>query len=558
MGTCIAFTEHKDGKCNSSRVQVFEQDDGSLNGYCFACDTFVPDPMGDGVKASDIPKSKRIDKSPEDIAAEMEEIGNLTAVDLPTRMIRAKSLDLYGVKVGVSTKDGKTPAYVFFPRYRKGVLVSYKVRLLDPKKMWSVGDGKDVDMFGWELAKASGAKRLIITEGEFDAIALAKLLEVYTPEKYKEYIPAVISLPNGSASCRRDLARCMPEIRKFFNEGDISFCFDQDDAGAAALKAAMLICGKATSITLPRKDANQCVLDKVGKAAVKCITFQAETPKTSRLIWGRDVHDAARIPAVMGLSWPWPHMTELTRGMRYGETTYIAAGEKMGKSEVVNALAAHFAVVHNLKVMLAKPEESNNKTYKLIASKVEGKVFHDPKVEFDYAAYDRSGAKIMDNVCMLNLYQHISWMGLKEDIASAAAQGVKIVFIDPITNLTNGMSTGEANEVLQGIAQELAAMALDLDIHILIFCHLNKREKGATPWDRGAEITTGYFAGSSGMARSCNYAWGLRGNKDKELTPEERNMRYLDLLADREFGEVGSVPLYWDKATHLFTEAMGE
>lgn len=558
MGTCIAFATHDDGKCNSSRVQVFEQDDGSLNGYCFACDTFVPDPLGDGVKASDIPKSKRVTKSPEDIAAEMEEIGQLPTVNLPTRMLKADVLARYGVKVGLSTKDGKTPAYVFFPRYRKGSLVSYKVRLLDPKKMWSIGDGKDVDLFGWEQAKASGAKRLIITEGEFDAVALAKILEVYTQDKYRDYIPAVCSLPNGAAAVRRDLSRVMPEVRKHFNEKDISFCFDDDEAGALALKAAMLVCPTSTSITLPRKDANQCLLDKVGKAALKAITFQAEKPKTSRLIWGRDVHESARIPAVMGLSWPWQSMTDLTRGMRYGETTYIAAGEKMGKSEVVNALAAHFAVHHNLKVMLAKPEESNNKTYKLIASKVEGKVFHDPKVEFDYAAYDRSGGKIMDNVCMLNLYQHITWMGLRSDIHDAAGQGVKLVFIDPITNLTNGMSTGEANEVLQGIAQELAAMALDLDIHILIFCHLNKREKGATPWDRGAEITTGYFAGSSGMARSCNYAWGLRGNKDKELTPEERNMRHLDLLADREFGEVGSVPLYWDKSTHLFNEVHGE
>ena len=83
---------------------------------------------------------------------------------------------------------------------------------------------------------------------------------------------------------------------------------------------------------------------------------------------------------------------------------------------------------------------------------------------------------------------------------------------------------------------------------------LNKPPKGATPWDRGGKITTDYFAGSSAMARSCNYALGLQGNKDPELSLEERNMRQLIMLADREFGESVTVDLYWDCNTGLFNE----
>ena len=56
------------------------------------------------------------------------------------------------------------------------------------------------------------------------------------------------------------------------------------------------------------------------------------------------------------------------------------------------------------------------------------------------------------------------------------------------------------------------------------------------------------------MARSCNYALGFQGNKDPELSEEERNMRSIVMLADREFGESGNVDLYWDKKTHLFNE----
>lgn len=187
-------------------------------------------------------------------------------------------------------------------------------------------------------------------------------------------------------------------------------------------------------------------------------------------------------------------------------------------------------------------------------SKVTGNIFHDPKVAFNEQAYEEGGKKIMDNVCMLNLYQHIGWETLKGDIRAAAAMEVKVVVIDPITNLTNGMSNSDIDSHLKGVAQEAAAMAMDLGIVIFFFCHLNKPQKGSTPWDRGGKITTDYFAGSSAMARSCNYAIGMEGNKDPDLEEEERNVRKLVVLADREFGESGFVNLFWDKSTGLFNE----
>ena len=67
-------------------------------------------------------------------------------------------------------------------------------------------------------------------------------------------------------------------------------------------------------------------------------------------------------------------------------------------------------------------------------------------------------------------------------------------------------------------------------------------------------MLTSQFAGSRAMGRSCNYMFGLEGNKDPKLTMEERNMRKLVLLDDREFGEVGEVDLYWHKTTTQFNE----
>lgn len=570
MSQCLVKLAHHCGSRDA--LQVFEEEDGKLSGWCFSCKKYVADPLGVGKTADDIPQAQRLRKTKEEIQQEIQEISGYGTIDLPDRKLRKDILEHYGVKIGVSEQDGKTPAFQYFPYYKNGELVAYKVKLLEGKKFWSVGDQKDVDLFGWQQAKESGARRLIVTEGENDAIALAKIFDIYEKEGYRDTIPAVCSLPHGSSAASRDLARLMPEISKHFKE--ISLCFDNDEPGQRALEEVCKILPDAEVITLPLKDANECLIQGKGKAAYQAAKWKAEKKKNTRLVFGEDMHEAAREPAKYGeLTWPWDHLNATTRGIRYGETVYVGAGVKMGKSELLNALAAHFVKTHGVKVFMAKPEEANAKTYKLMAGKIVGKIFHDPDKEFDYEAYDRAGAVLRGKLSMVNLYQHLGWETLKADIYAAAAWGAKVVFIDPITNLTNGVNAAEANVKLQEIAQELAAMALDLNIVVFIFVHLkapegnisqearHKKYKdgkfiglGNCPHEMGGDVSSSQFAGSRAMMRSCNLMLALEGNKDPELPVETRNMRNIKLLEDREFGATGNYPIYWNNNDGLFKE----
>ena len=534
-------------------LQVFADEDGSLTGYCFSCATYVHDPLGKGKALSDIPPAKRLTKTKEEIEEEIAEIGECKAVDLKDRKLRAKALDHYGIKIGFTDGANKPPTFHYYPYTLDGELKAYKARLIEGKKMWSVGDQKDVDLFGWEQAKATGAKRLIITEGELDAVALYTILQRFTKEAYLEYMPAVCSLPHGASAAGKDLSKLMPKIRKHFKE--ISFCFDHDEAGDKAIEAACTVVPDATVITLPCKDANACILEGKGKAAFAATQFNAQKPKNTSLVYGEDLHEEAREQAKYGeLTWPWEHLNEVTRGIRFGETIYIGAGVKMGKSELLNALGAHFIKKLDTQVFMAKPEEANKKTYKLLAGKMEGHVFHDPKIEFNYDAYDRAGKMMKGKLAMVNLFQHLGFETLKADIYSAVSWGAKAIFIDPITNLTNGMNSADANVKLQEYAQELAAMALDLDVVIFIFCHLKSPPQG-DDHEHGGAVLSSQFAGSRAMMRSCNLMIGLEGDKSPDLSLEEKNMRQLVLLEDREFGQTGRFPIYWDANTSLFNEA---
>jgi len=538
--------------CGSRRgLNVFLNEDGTHSGWCFSCKTYVPDPYGD--KPADYKPPAGFKKSPEEIAKEIEAISKFKAFALKDRGLSKETCEYFNIVCSVSEENGEDIVAHYYPYTRNGELVAYKVRMVESKKFWGVGSVKNVELFGWQQAIATGSKRLIITEGELDAAAAFQMLKENNKRnaEYANFNPAVVSLSSGAGSALKELSAQSKEIRKYFKE--IVLAFDKDAVGEEAILEAMKVFPDAMVAALPSKDANACLLEGRSKAFVSAVLFNANKPKNTRLVNAASLREKAKQKPEFGISWPWKGVTEKTRGVRLGETIYIGAAPKMGKSEIVNALTAHFIKEHRWKVFLCKPEEANVKTFKLVAGKMVGKFFHDPSKPYDEDAYEVASDLIGDNLMVLDLYQHVGWESLKSDIREAAVEGCKVIIIDPITNLTNGMDAASANVKLQEISQELSAMALDLNVVIFIFCHLRNPESGP-PHERGGKVLDSQFAGSRAMARSCNYMFGLEGNRDPDLQPEQRNVRDLVLINDREFGEVGVCKLYWDNQSGLFNE----
>jgi twinkle protein len=546
LGHCIEKLPHKCG--SSDGLQTFEEN-GKYTGYCFVCHTYEPNPYGSNPPTG---KPVKLTKTPEQIEQEIKEISDYQAVDLEARMLRKETLDYFGIKVAVSEEDGITPTAHFYPYTKDGTLTGYKGRLIENKQFFGVGTIKDVDFFGWEQAIATGSKKLFITEGEIDAPSVFQALKDKNRNTaYADRNPAVVSLPHGSSCAGKFLGENAAKIRAHFDE--VILVFDNDKPGKEAVEAAMLSYPTAVSVVVPGKDPNDCLQTGRALALANAVLFKAAAPKNTRLVWGPTLYAEAKRPAEWGMSWPWASMTKHTRGIRYGETIYIGAGVKMGKSTVVDELAAHMMMEHGLRVFLAKPEEANMKTVKKILGTVSSRVYHDPTVEFDHDAYDEAAKKVGDKLCMLSLYQQLDWQILRQDIVSAVDAGCKAIFIDPITNLTNGISAGEANTELQGIAQDLSSLSMDKNFVAFIFCHLKAPTSGDSH-ERGGDVLSAQFAGSRAMMRSCNYMIGLQGNKHPDLSEEERNCRELVILEDREFGASGKVPLYYNPKTGRLLE----
>lgn len=537
-------------KCGSSDGnQVFHSEKDGYTSYCFSCSTYDGDPYRD--KPKDY-KPVKVGKTAEQIAQELKEIGEYQTKDLPDRKLKRGSLEYFGVKTGVSEEDGQTVVSHFYPYTKNDEIVGYKVRIVEGKKFFSLGTMRDVDAFGWNQAKLTGSRKLFITAGEIDAMSLLKILKDYQRgTQYADDDPAVISVPKGEAHAAEFISKNYSKYSKMFKE--IVYIGDQDEPGKKAAKEVSIRCPGILTVDLPVKDISEGLRQGISKRIAQACLFQSAPPKNTRVISATSLYEDALKPPEFGFPYPWKALTKITRGIRLGESVYFGSGVKNGKSVVVNALAAHAITNLGWSVMLVKPEEQVAKTYKMVAGQVAGVPFDNPEIEFNRSAFDSAVKKIGDKLFLLDAYQEISWSTLKQDIIYAASQGVKMVVIDPITNLTNKLDAATANTELQSIAQEISSLAMDLQIAVFLFCHLKSPDSGP-PHERGGKVLSHQFAGSRAMMRSSNIMIGLEANRDPDLPEEQRNLRKLVVLENRESGETGVVNLSWSKSTGLFTE----
>ena len=424
-----------------------------------------------------------------------------------------------------------------------GQIVGQKIRTKDKDFRW-LGE-KNPPLFGQHLWKPGG-KKLCIVEGEIDALSLSQIQDNKWP---------VVSLPNGAAAASRSIKNNLEYVNSF---EQIVLMFDMDEAGQEAVhKCAPLIApGHCYIAELPMKDPNEMLM--AGKASDLIAAMWNAVPFTPEgLVNGADLLEEMLEKQELGLSYPWPGVTNSLHGIREDEIVTVIAGTGIGKSQVFKEVAYHLLTEHKQKIGCFFMEESNRTTMLNFTGMAANKPIHLP--EHDISDDEKKG--YFNDVfgsgnCYL--YNHFG-STIFNDVVSrmrylAVSCDVKHIFIDHLAAFTvSEEAIKDERKELDTIISTLASLCRELNITIFLISHLNSGS-GGTPHEEGGRVSLRDIRGTRGIGQWSSQIICLERNQQEEDI-NERHKTTLRVLKDRFAGNVGdTTALRYSPDTGRITE----
>jgi twinkle protein len=476
----------------------------------------------------------------------------------------------YDYQIGVDPKSGR-PVHIA-PYYdAKGNLVSQKIRYADAKGFYTTGVHGDTQLFGQKLWKSAGGKRLVITEGEIDALSVCQTLGGTWP---------VVSLTNGSSGVAKDIKN---NIEFIISYDEIVLCFDNDEPGLAAQEKALSILppGKVRVVSLPEGyDPNKMLQEGRG-VQLKNAIYEAKLASPDEILHVSDVVDAeSNFTNTKVYPYPFDSLSEFLIGQRSGEIVLWTSGTGSGKSTILRAVAMdHLQAGRKvgmimleespqetlddlISVMLKKPVRQI-RAQRMMNSLRESmgkpplKGFEDNLSEEEYndarADLNSMGLFIYDhlgNNAMTNLMSRMEYL--------ATSLECDVILLDHITAAATGMMNSNTglgdNErlIIDDTMKNLRGLVARTGCLVHIVSQLRKTDKA---YEEGARITLQDLRGSGSLSSVPNSVIALERNR-QDPDPVIANTTKVRLLKDRLTGRAGLCPaaLYWDAGTHTLQE----
>jgi len=440
----------------------------------------------------------------------------------------------YGVKVSYDI-DGDIDAH-YYPYYSNDSLVGYKVRTL-PKLFTSIGTVRG-GMFGQTLY--NGGRRLVITEGELDAMAVQSAWY----KKYKTFYP-VVSL--RSASSVKDLIDAREWIRNF---DEVILWLDNDDAGKEAMKEAARIIGydKIKVAKSSEKDASELWIkspDQVLKTIYDAVDYTPAGILTKHELW----HQLEKYNELESVPYP-PFMDGLNdklKGMRFGEITLWTSGTGSGKSTLLREIGFHLLEATEDKIGIISLEESPAETARKMAGMAinrnpakEEISIEDLKVGFDTVFGD-------DRVMVLDHQGSISDGSIMDFLEYMCLSGCKYLFVDHITILASEGAEGlTGNEAIDKIMNDLLRLVKKYEVWIGLISHLRKTDNKGKSFEEGKLPSMDDIRGSGSIKQISMDIIAFARNAGSAVE-DERNTIRTKVLKCRYTGLTGpSGNLYYD------------
>jgi twinkle protein len=474
----------------------------------------------------------------------LEDIADLDTRGFQERNIRKNISAHYGVKVQYG-EDGEITSH-FYPYTKAGKIVGYKQREL-PKKFYIHGDakGKGLELFGQNVCQ--GGKRIVITEGELDALAVAQAQY----DKYQKFYP-VVSL--ASASQTGMLIEQREWLRNF---DEVILMFDSDEPGQKAVAEAAKIVGfdKVKVAKLPEKDPCDVLLKHGSDALMKAV-FDAVKYSPAGVVKGEDIWTKYKeMKSVESL--PYPDciggLNPLLKGMRDGEIVLFTSGTGSGKSTVVKEIILNLRDNHaDQMIGIVSLEESIGDTAeKLIGMELKTNLEEEPASEEDERkAYEKLFA---DEKCLLLDHQgSVSDDSLIDKIEYLCLMGCRKIFLDHITiAVSEGADGKTGNEAVDYVMSALLKIVKKHNIWLGVISHLRKGE-ARKPFEEGYLPSVDDIKGS-GSIKQISFdiiAFARNMTSEDEVVKNTIKFRVLKARKTGRTGDAGAA-FYDHKTTRL-------
>ena len=519
----MEFVQHEPCPKCKSKDNLARYSDG--HGYCFGCEHYEHPDGGVPIQLTERKK--------------MAELIDFEVSGLPKRGLDEETCKKW--KYGIGTYNSR-PVQVANYCNEQGTIVAQKLRFQDKTFRW-VGNSDKVGLYGSHLWR-DGGKMVTITEGEIDALSLSQCFNLKWP---------VVSIPNGVKSASKVVARNLEWLESFES---VILCFDQDAQGrAAAIEAAQQLSpGKVKIVSsLPRKDANECILNGEIRELVDSI-YGAKSYRPDGVIPGEEAWELIiRKDNRKSILYPWDGLNAKLFGMRGGELITLTAGTGCGKSSVTRELA-YYLIKQGEKVGYIALEESIRKTSENIIGLelnvpphfwAEQEITEESKRMAFEATVGGGNLVLYDHwgsIDPTNLLSRIRYM--------ARAMECRVIVLDHLSIVVSALEDGDERRMIDNVMTKLRSLCEETGIHLILVSHLRRPEGRAH--EEGGQTSLAQLRGSHAIAQLSDCVIGCERNQQDESDGNRMTMR---ILKNRYSGHTGiATTLDYDIPTGRLTE----
>ena len=413
----------------------------------------------------------------------------------------------------------------------------FKVRRVKDKFIYSAGkmSGEDVMLFGEQMYGNHQQTRIVLVEGELDALAAAQMFDFKVP---------VVSIRGGAKAAGRDVKQSFQFLDGF---KEIVVCFDADSPGKDAVK---LVCdvfaGKVRIMNLDgRVGKDACDYLGAGKKAdFEKLYWAASAYVPDGVLSVDDMRSllAREEPATVG-DYPWGELNKLTEGFRPTELVTVCAGSGLGKSSVLREIVMHIRNSTDHKVGCLFMEEAPRRTIEGFMSIDLNTCLHrrDSAIERGSTEYWESFERVYGDGQLFVMDAAFDTGATVDQVVSrvrflAKALDCKVIILDHISILVSAGQHGDERKALDEIMTKLRSLTQDTGIVLFAVSHL-KRPDGKGH-EEGAATSVSQLRGSAAIAQLSDFVIGLERNGQAE-DEEERNTTHVRVLKNRHNGMTG-------------------